>query len=196
MGAGEAGQTHAIQASPPLPLTSAVLVLYSSCVKQVCYMEVSTVKRFFGIYRSTTAKSMIPREIEFNDKKKTSISFSKSLAKEIKRRGMDEDLDFSEALHAAAKFWLASHTAIGSKVETPLTLAEDWALIEASDHVAAEGIRRLISMAARGLDVQQPAADAQSATETLRRAASEVAETLEGPKSRGGGRDKSGRGAA
>lgn len=32
--------------------------------------------------------------------------FSRSLAKKVKQRGIDEDLNFSEAMHAAAESWL------------------------------------------------------------------------------------------
>ena len=41
-----------------------------------------------------------------DDRTSTSIMFSRSLAKKVKQRGIDEDLNFSEAMHAAAESWL------------------------------------------------------------------------------------------
>ncbi len=43
-----------------------------------------------------------------SDREKTSLSFSVSLAKEVKKRGIDFDLDFSSSVEAACRAWLAN----------------------------------------------------------------------------------------
>ena len=66
------------------------------------------------------------------DRKKTSLSFSASLAKKVKQRGIDFDLDFSSAIEQACIEWVAgpaaaspAHAPPGEAAERPLFRKEN-----------------------------------------------------------------------
>lgn len=119
-------------------------------------IEVYTVKRYLPSFvQFFPYAAEIKGNIVVRDRVKTSLAFSESLGKAVKKKVIDLDLDFSSAVEAACRAWIATelHDPVPNApkvVPMPLPISHEalimsMAHIQNNDPEAAAALRLLIS---------------------------------------------------